>query len=116
MAPPPCAVVNLAPYLSVRYSKSAGEENVGQSRSAAERCHLGAAPTRCGESAGPRWDGRKWVWLWLFVLDPIDGLPWRCKGVFALWIQDRTADDISGLWLPPSRRALMTIRSQEPRD
>jgi hypothetical protein len=25
------------------------------------------------------------------------GLPLRCKGVFALRIQDRTADDISGL-------------------
>ena len=42
--------------------------------------------------------------------------PLHCKGVFALRIQERTADDISGRWWPPSRRDLMTIRSQEPHD
>ena len=42
--------------------------------------------------------------------------PPALQGRLRFWIQDRTADDIFGLWLPPSRRALMTIRSQEPHD
>jgi hypothetical protein len=42
--------------------------------------------------------------------------PPALPGRLRFWMQDRTADDISGLWLPPSRRALMTIRSQEPHE